>query len=634
MQDERKRFDALLSDARGITLDTLEQPLDLLANAHELRALGERLDEGGGVAIGHKLASIANYNLAALESSVNDAERALECFTALDDPFGVGATLVHLGRVWLRTPHLARSRACFERALSVLDATTENSIRGGARLGLAWVDTVVCDFKSAAHHLRAAQAIYEELSDDRGLADCQELSALTSAQLGDYTLAAQAYELSLASFRACGDTTGVARVMSKFGLALAELGAFGRALELTEEALGIAESLGRRSLLCGRLGHCGSVYHDLGEWNRAADCFIRAAAIAREIGDSDAEAGWTAALARLRSEEGSHSESVELFRTALGAFKSLGDHHRTCEFLIDLGLQYRRDGDIAEALSTFEELVASAEEHGFKQNLASGWSYIGSILTDPEYGCLDSGRGSELLRNALDVQRSLSLKRSESKTHSYLAVHYLHQKCWELACLHLQSHQVLEAELHAEQTRRQLHARDYLRIKELEQQRQRQRTEAEAARLRVEALEREVEFKQRQLASTALSLAKQTELLAAFRNEIRSIIRGNSDLIEVIKHINRKLAELPCDAIDWTRFDAEFQQTYPQFQSALHAQHPELTKMELKICSLLRLNLTSQEIAQLMCKSERSVEWHRLNIRRKLGLTRNQDVTTTLAAIG
>jgi len=110
-------------------------------------------------------------------------------------------------------------------------------------------------------------------------------------------------------------------------------------------------------------------------------------------------------------------------------------------------------------------------------------------------------------------------------------------------------------------------------------------------------------------------------------------MRGNSDLLDIVKQIREKLKDLPCAAIDWAKFEADFQQTYPAFQSQLITTYPELTKMELKICSFLRMNLTSLEVAHLMCKSERSIEWHRLNIRKKLGLTREQDVYAVLAAI-
>jgi DNA-binding NarL/FixJ family response regulator len=42
--------------------------------------------------------------------------------------------------------------------------------------------------------------------------------------------------------------------------------------------------------------------------------------------------------------------------------------------------------------------------------------------------------------------------------------------------------------------------------------------------------------------------------------------------------------------------------------------------MELKVCALPKLKLTSADIGKLLCISERSVEGHRYHIRKKMRL--------------
>ena len=60
---------------------------------------------------------------------------------------------------------------------------------------------------------------------------------------------------------------------------------------------------------------------------------------------------------------------------------------------------------------------------------------------------------------------------------------------------------------------------------------------------------------------------------------------------------------------------------------------PELSPMEVKVCSLLILSMSSKEIAASLSLSVRTVERHRLRIRRKLGLARNANLTTYLASL-
>jgi DNA-binding CsgD family transcriptional regulator len=51
------------------------------------------------------------------------------------------------------------------------------------------------------------------------------------------------------------------------------------------------------------------------------------------------------------------------------------------------------------------------------------------------------------------------------------------------------------------------------------------------------------------------------------------------------------------------------------------------------MCSLLRMNLRSSEIARLFCLSERSVEGHRTHIRGKVKLKRGEDLMQYLARL-
>jgi DNA-binding CsgD family transcriptional regulator/septum formation topological specificity factor MinE len=149
---------------------------------------------------------------------------------------------------------------------------------------------------------------------------------------------------------------------------------------------------------------------------------------------------------------------------------------------------------------------------------------------------------------------------------------------------------------------------------------------AEVQKIRVEQLEM-------QLTSQATQLVTQTELLAKFRDELREIVQKYPFTEPGMREVKEKLKELPCKSIDWEKFEAEFKAVHPEFSRKLHEKFPKLTPTEAKICSLLRLNLKSHEIARLFCLSERSVETHRFNIRRKLGMDREKSLSLFLNSL-
>jgi tetratricopeptide (TPR) repeat protein len=138
-------------------------------------------------------------------------------------------------------------------------------------------------------------------------------------------------------------------------------------------------------------------------------------------------------------------------------------------------------------------------------------------------------------------------------------------------------------------------------------------------------LEEEVEEKSAALASKAMLLAEQTELLSNFRNDLRAILRKVEVNDPAINEIRKKLRELP-EAVNWREFDEQFQSVHPGFQTMLMENYPSLSKMEIKNCVLLRLGLNSLDISKLLSLSKRTTEWHRHNIRRKLGIKPEADV--------
>ena len=127
---------------------------------------------------------------------------------------------------------------------------------------------------------------------------------------------------------------------------------------------------------------------------------------------------------------------------------------------------------------------------------------------------------------------------------------------------------------------------------------------------------------------------KSKELLAdTIRNISISSLKNNIyvELTSIVKELPKthqnKLTSL-ANKIKQTRklseldeFNKRFTQIYEGFYHNLREIAPDITPNELNICALIRLNLTSKEIALLTNRTERTVENIRVSIRKKLKLT-------------
>ncbi len=75
----------------------------------------------------------------------------------------------------------------------------------------------------------------------------------------------------------------------------------------------------------------------------------------------------------------------------------------------------------------------------------------------------------------------------------------------------------------------------------------------------------------------------------------------------------------------WEEFEIRFQQVHDSYYKKLKEHAPDLTPGELKICTFLKLNMSSKEISDITRQSVKSIEVARTRIRKKMQLT-NQEV--------
>lgn len=157
---------------------------------------------------------------------------------------------------------------------------------------------------------------------------------------------------------------------------------------------------------------------------------------------------------------------------------------------------------------------------------------------------------------------------------------------------------------------------DELHVRQLEIEKK----EKEVIKLRNEKLEAELGFKDKELANLTMNIIQRGEVLRKIKDNITQTMNrledkeGQQDFKQLIRLI--RSAERTND--DWEKFNAHIHHANENFFLRLKQHHPDLTANELKLCALLRMNLLSKEIAQLMHVTVKAVEVSRYRLRKKL----------------
>ncbi len=145
---------------------------------------------------------------------------------------------------------------------------------------------------------------------------------------------------------------------------------------------------------------------------------------------------------------------------------------------------------------------------------------------------------------------------------------------------------------------------------------------SELVALSNEKLEADINYKNSELASSAMHLVKKGEFVSRLRTELAHVMKGLNDTRAEaeIKKIIKSISEYDNTDREWENFTIHFDKVHSDFISALKEKHPGVSNNEIKLCAYLRMNLTTKEIAQLMNISVRGVEVSRYRLRKKLEL--------------
>jgi len=162
----------------------------------------------------------------------------------------------------------------------------------------------------------------------------------------------------------------------------------------------------------------------------------------------------------------------------------------------------------------------------------------------------------------------------------------------------------------------------------LEQQLEEQSTKS---KLKEEKFKNEIETKNRQLASKAISISARNELIESIIESLakESEIKKNEGLkrqIFELKNLLKKESE-------WDEFFTHFDETNDGFLSALKEKHIELSSNDIRFLSYVYMNLSTKEISSLLNITVEACRKRKERIIKKMNLPENENLYDYLSAI-
>ena len=156
--------------------------------------------------------------------------------------------------------------------------------------------------------------------------------------------------------------------------------------------------------------------------------------------------------------------------------------------------------------------------------------------------------------------------------------------------------------------------------------------------LKNENLEQELRHKGQELVNLLINLNNKNDILNNTKQGLMKILSEGKEALppnakRMIMTLNSRIdADIVSDNT-LKRFEDEFDLVHNNFITLLAEKHPDLTSTERKMCSCIRMGLSTKEIAPVMNMSIRGVETLRYRLRKKFELEREDSLTEYLNSL-
>jgi tetratricopeptide (TPR) repeat protein len=387
------------------------------------------------------------------------------------------------------------------------------------------------------------------------------------------------------------------------------------AIEHTIRALGIYRQAGDLMYQAQVLTNLGDMYLETDDESKAFDHLQEAIMMADSAGNESIKATAFNNLGRWYSNRKQYSNAETAYENAWEIFSRIEDIHGQVQTLLLLGELRNNTQNYSLAIETLSQAIDLAEEGYFTPERSESLR-----LRSFSYEQLgQNGRAIDDLKKHKVLSDSLFASERLRQIDELRIIYETEKKEQEIEL------QRFEIALLAEKQRNNRFSIALLMVllvsvvttallvfQNFRQKFRRQKLEAETTR-------QVLDLKKRELTTQVLHIAQKNELLKDLKATVLEGKKNEPDS----SSLRQVLSKLNMDAANensWERFRIYFDELHKGFEEKIRQVAPDISSGELRLISLIKMNLNSQEIASVLNISGEGIKKARYRLRKKLGL--------------
>lgn len=500
-------------------------------------------------------------------------------------------SLCGIGDCGLFSGDYEKSDRCYRLALEIGNVSNNIFLNALCIKGIGTMLLVQGNCIESLEYLQKSLLLYRTI--DAQLFIGKVLISMGSSYqgIGDYDLSLASRVEALKVFEQCGSVRNVAASMGHLAILYSFLENFDKSEEHFLIAIKMFESL---SIDCSTyIGNYAKLLYKYGQTDKAIEYFQQISLIFQKNNRVIEENLYNYYLCELYINNGEFAKTKEI---ALRRYQ--------------VALEYSRNDEIPNALLNLAELYANQAFPEHNDEIAEQY-YLQSVQKFVESG------NQEGVRCA----------------YQSIAEFYKRNRRWEEYAKSIEKSMEMYKQIQNDEIKKQADRFGWERkVAEAEREKALELARAEAEKA---LLEQEIILQKREIEVGIHELVSKNNFLSEIRKEVRLLskytVREGNDVVErLLDRLERNIVPLESK----TELEQQWSEVHGPFMDRLKELHPSLTAMELKICALLKMKLTSSNICSILFLSKRTVEFHRLNIRKKMNLAKGDDIYVVLNLMG
>lgn len=498
------------------------------------------------------------------------------------------------------------------------------------------------DPSKAIYYANVAATEAQKTADKSHLAMAQATLGEAYMNQGDFDMG---FESILNALENCpaDDTYLSAYIYVRLSSSYTKLHDFDQAFEYVDKAMAIYEKAGDKKNLANCYNARGLIYIQLPDNAKADENFRAALSINRALGSKKLIAVNLNNLCLYETDR--PEEKIALLHEAIAINDSLGAIWSLGENYNNLGTQYFYAHRYAAALSALDTALFYARKINAKELISDNYRYASWVYaaqknyakayenllnlytTEQELLAKDEMRQTELniIRKRLQTKEQEMIMQEQAFQIRNLQLRSLVAILITAAVLLLLAYVVI-------------HTRQQKKIQALEAAKLLDRQEKELIALQLReaenearATQQELDYNRQELTNFAFFVRSRNDLLTHIQTMIKEGYKLSADDIGAhLRSINAYISQMSARN---TETELLIDKVNAAFIDKLSQLHPDLSKNEQRLASLLRIGLSTKEIASVIDSNPKTVSMARYRLRKHLNLETDESLTEYMKSI-